>query len=72
MNVPMIPAERTAEFFSLLGLLLTAIALFSSKHFDLPFWYVSFGIACSFYGLGLYLYQLPSRRVYQGRRRTLA
>ena len=72
MNVPMIPAERTAEFFSLLGLLLTAVALFSSKHFDLPFGYVSFGIICSFYGFGLYIYQLPTRRVYRGPRRSLA
>ena len=43
-----------------------------AKSVDLPFWYVSFGIACSFYGLGLYLYQFPSRRVYRGRRRTMA
>lgn len=72
MNVPMIPADRSAEFFILLGLLLTAVTLFSSKHFDLPFWYVSFGIVCSFYGFGLYIYQLPGRRVYRGPRRSLA
>ena len=73
MSLPMIQPERVPEFWSLLGLLLIAIALISSKLFDLPFWFVSFGIICSFYGFGSYLYQLPSRRVYRGNpRRNLA
>ena len=69
MSLPIIQSDRGSEFWSLLGLLMIAVSLIASKHFDLPFWYVSFGIACSFYGLGLYLYQLPNRRVYRGRTR---
>jgi len=66
MNLPFIDKGRVPEFWNLLGLLIIAVSLFSTKYFELPFWYVSIGIVCSFYGFGAYLFQLPKRNVYKG------
>lgn len=66
MQLPFISEGRTPEFWSLLGLLIIAVSLFATKHFELSFWYVAIGIACAFYGFGLYLFKLPNRSVYRG------
>ena len=62
MWLPLPIYKRVPQFWFLLGLLFIAAGWFLGFEFTVPFGYVAIGIACCFFGIGIFLTRLLYRQ----------